>query len=418
MTAADGGARGAGGTSGSRVAVVSTSWTQNPQHETAVATRSVAGALSRLAAVDVFVPGEGPAFADGAFEVTHLATSLDGEQTRAEELGAALAGYRAVLVEAGDGASGDDVAATCAAAVSSTADVPVLSVGAARRVGTDDGGGRRADAAIGLLAVDFDGDPELDFDGDPALDPDGDPALDPVDAGGRARGGQDTTSTPAVHRVGMYARIDPGAKSRRHYGLGAVPAYLLVLGDRTGTPATPWPSERARWLLARFPREYVVVVEGGAARAWRSRSCVARFEVHTRMDLWILMAQARAVVDLLPGDVFARECVESLRYGVPVAVPAGSAASGFARAGGGLSFSSTAELLSCVEALADPHTRTAIASAGQTLAERWYGDPDGLVRRLDDALALHGVRIPHGAVNRPTTTRAAGTRGRSPSSRA
>jgi hypothetical protein len=110
------------------------------------------------------------------------------------------------------------------------------------------------------------------------------------------------------------------------------------------------------------------------------------------MDLWILMAQATGLVDLLPGGVFARECIESLRYGVPVAVPAGSAADGIAERGG-LRFSSTAELLSCADALFDPAVREALGSAGRAAADHWYGDPEGLVRRLEVALGQIGAPL-------------------------
>lgn len=328
----------------SRVALYSPAWTRAPESEVAVAMRSIAGALSRLAGVDVFVPGEGPPFADGAFDVT----PIGGE--RAERVpGVPGAPYRAVLVEAGN----DDLELASTAGTLA-AGAPVLSVGAVRA---------RVDGVLDVGLVDVE-----------------------APAGGGPVGG----AAPAVHHVGLYARVHPGARSRRHYGLGAVPEYLLVLGDRPGMPTSPSPSDRARWLLARFPRRYVVVLEGGTARVWRSRSCVAQFDVHTRMDLWILVAQAWGVVDLLPGDLYARECVESLRYGVPVVVPAGSPADGLVQAAGGMRFTSTADLLSCVEALSEPAVRAALASRGREVADRWYGDPDGLIYRLAGALDLPG----------------------------
>ncbi len=351
-----------------RIAVLTASWRSAPLGETATAIRSIAGALSQLAAVDVFVPGTGPQAADGAFDPVPIGAGADATWPAAADATTA-ARYRAVVVEAGDtGALG--------LAASMAPDVPVLCVGRAGRAGqtaqashaagaTDAGMSATARAATAragaVLAVDL-----LPDEGD-------------------------TSTGPSVHRIGLYARVHPGASARRHYGLRAISDYLLVLGDRTGAPLDPWPSRRARWLLARFPRRYLVVVEGGTARIWRSRSCVGEFGVHTRMDLWILMAQATGVVDLLPGEVFARECVESLRYGVPVAVPDGSAADGLANGGGGLRFTSTAELLSCADALFDPATRDPLAARGREVADRWYGDPDALLRRLDGVLGALGV---------------------------
>ncbi len=325
----------------------------------AAAVRSIAGAFSRLGAVDVFVPFTGPPIADGAFELTPVGGRPGGgwPESGAGAAGAARQRYRAAIVEAGDGA-----ARWLAATFAPTS---VLAIG---RTPDDDG--------TTLLRVDLVG------GGGDGGGGDGERA-------GRVRAEANQTGAPPsrTHPVGLYARIDPAASRRRHYGLRSVPDYLIVLGDRAGTPAPPWPSARTRWLLARFARRYVVVVEGGVARAWRSRSCVAEFEVHTRMDLWILMARATCVVDLSPGEVYARECVEALRYGVPVAVPTGSAADGLVTHGGGVGFSSTSELCNCVETLCDSASRTTFGERGRALADHWYGDSGGLVARLSEVLA-------------------------------
>jgi hypothetical protein len=319
----------------------------------AAAVRSLAGGLSRLVTVDVFVPGDGPPVADGAFDLTRLRAPSHAVWPSPDEAPTPRVRYGAVLVEADD----HDARAL---ARSMTSGAPVLAVGRADRA-----------PAEAMLAVDL--------------------VDDATDASSGEVAHPSRAAEPTVHGVGCYARIHPGAAQRRHYGLRTTPDYLLVLGDRVGTPASPWPSKRVGWVLARFPRRHVVVVECGVARVWRSRSRVTEFEVHTRMDLWILIARAVGMVDLLPGDVFARECVEALRYRVPVVVPAGSAADGLVRRGGALSFASTAELLSCVDAFAEPATREALASTGVAIADHWYGDPGGLVSRLGDALASVGA---------------------------
>jgi hypothetical protein len=353
------------------VAILSSSWIRAPRGEKAAATRSIAGALSRLSSVDIFVPGAGPPVPDGAFDLIPVEgaggrPSSSGDRSSASggwPRGAAVPAtpYRVVLVEAGDRGAVD-------LAASVAPDAPVLEVGRAIRIVATTPAGKGPRQMTGTLAVD----PPPDTDQQLA---------------GRA-----------IYRTGLYARIDPGARARRHYGLRAIADYVLVLGERPGVPVDPWPSPRTSWLLARFPRRSVVVVEGALARVWRSRSCIAEFEVHSRTDLWILMAQATGVVDLRPGGLFARECVESLRYGVPVVVPAGSAADGLARAGGGLRFSTTAELLSCVDALFDAKTCSQLASDGRAAADHWYGDPDGLVQRLD--AVLHAVETRRGAGGR------------------
>ncbi len=94
------------------------------------------------------------------------------------------------------------------------------------------------------------------------------------------------------------------------------------------------------------------------ASAWHYRSLRGSIRVDTRTDLWRLMAHARATIDLAPGKLLARECVESLRFGTPIVVPKGTVGALHAEAGGGLWFGDEAELIGCVDALSesvDPH---------------------------------------------------------------
>ena len=93
------------------------------------------------------------------------------------------------------------------------------------------------------------------------------------------------------------------------------------------------------WLTARFPDKEVVVVEDATAAVWRGRVLRGIVDVYTRTDLWRLVAHARVTVDLAPGPIIARECIESLRFGTPIVVPAESAARPHADAGGGMTFS-------------------------------------------------------------------------------
>jgi len=197
---------------------------------------------------------------------------------------------------------------------------------------------------------------------------------------------------PAVHQIGLHVPVHALAAAQRHVGLGFVD-YLLVLGDRGPEAAddeTPTPP--ARWLAARFADRHLVVVENATASVWRSRSLRGTVSVDTRVDLWRLVAHARLTVDLAPGPLIARECVESLRYGVPVVVPAGGAAARLAARGGGLWFEDEAELLGCVEALDDQGLRDTLGRQGQGVADAWYGDPDQFVERVGRALETYVAR--------------------------
>lgn len=348
--------RSAGPPTGRRVAVLSRSWrpTDAPKPlagaalaEQRAAVRSLAGALSRCAAVDVLVPGPGGSSrADGAFDTAGIGPSAPGGHWPAPGALGCAEGHRwdAVVVDAGD-----DGAVLVSRALAPGA--PVLAVG--RSVP----GAGAAEGISALLDVGTDGGASDDQ--------------------GRRR-----------HAVGLYARVHPYAAERRHHELGEVRDYVLVLSAGGGGR----PEDETSWLLARCARRHVVVVDDAVAHLWRSRSRLYGFEVHSRMDLWRLMAHAWATVDLAPGPLYGRECVEALRYGVPVVAPAGSSVDGLARQGALTSFRGSAGLVRSIGALEDPGTRARMGAAGKAVADRWYGDPEALVRRVADALCAHTAR--------------------------
>ncbi|HXQ90949.1 MAG TPA: hypothetical protein VN768_05265, partial [Acidimicrobiales bacterium] len=169
--------------------------------------------------------------------------------------------------------------------------------------------------------------------------------------------------------------------------------YVLVLGGNAPAPAaTPAHDPArlpaaARWLIARFPRRFVLTVVDGGVTVWRDRSPHGWFWVGTRMDLWRLMAFARVTVDPLPGPVVARECIESLMFGTPVVVPAAGPALSHAAAGGA-TYRHVAALLDEVDGVSDPARRAALASSGQAYATDRFGSP----RRLVDGVgAVFGL---------------------------
>ena len=133
------------------------------------------------------------------------------------------------------------------------------------------------------------------------------------------------------------------------------------------------------------------MIENALATVWRARSLRGAITIDTRTDLWRLLAHARLTVDLSPGPLIARECVESLLYGVPVVVPAGTGAARLAALGGGLWFRDEAELLGCVEALDDQQVRDTLGEQGRSMAATWYGDAAGFVDRVADGLSTLGV---------------------------
>ncbi|HEX3947313.1 MAG TPA: hypothetical protein VHW47_06385 [Acidimicrobiales bacterium] len=324
------------------VVVLSSTWGDGSDR--AFAVRGLAGAMSRVTTIDVLVPGTTePARADGLFDLIPLGRPTGGRWPGPEE------------ASWPDGLSADLVL------LDQTDDQAVALAG-------------RYLTGCPVVAIGQPG---------PSLDDQGIDALVVVGPPPPAMSDGATTSAP-VHRVGLHVPINPLAARRRHNGFGFT-NYVLVLSDRSPTDvdADPGPPPAAvAWLTAGLPDRDLVVVEDGVASAWRSRSLRGRVAIDTRTDLWRLVAHALVTVDLAPGSLLARECVESLRYGTPVVVPAGTAAAELAGSGGGLWYSGPAELLACVEALDDRQLRDELGGQGRELADTWYGDPTAFVDRV------------------------------------
>jgi len=338
-----------------RVAVLSRSWAR-PACEQATAVRSLAAALSRDAVVDVLsAEPTGARHADGAFERIGIGIPAEGTDWPDPRTGSipALGRYDAVLVD-----DGDTYAFALARARLPAAEILVA-------------GGRRSPTWQGSRVTILDvGYHDAGASGVPT----------------------EVHGADRVLAVGLYLRVHPYAAEHHHHELQGATGYLLVLSGRGSSDATPaLPDGQVRWLLARFPRARVVVVEDAVATVWRARAPVNRFGVHTRMDLWRLLAHARATVDLCPGRLFARECVESLRYGVPVVVPRGTTADALVEAGGGIGFSTTATLLDAVAALLEPGAGQRAGRQGRWAVDRWYGDPAAFISRAASALRPPGV---------------------------
>jgi hypothetical protein len=200
----------------------------------------------------------------------------------------------------------------------------------------------------------------------------------------------DSSETGGPDFIGLHVPINPLAATHRHNGLGFT-GYLLVLSDRVGAPDVNPPTPLVAWLTARFPTLDIVVVEDATAAVWRGRALRGKIAVYTRTDLWRLLAHARVTIDLAPGRIVARECVESLRFGTPIIVPAQSAAQPHANAGGGMTFADVPELLACVERLSDEMTHAAMSTQGQRYADAHYGNQKFFVDSVAHALGAPPV---------------------------
>jgi hypothetical protein len=315
---------------------------KRPGSELSFVTRALAGAVSRTSPVTVLVPSApGPTEPDGAFD----------------------------LIGAGVGRDGSWPAATDAVWPGRLPEETTIVVD-------------EPDPAVLALL-------DLHAPGRPVH------TIMPPDPGGPPRPLRPLHFTGSPERaasdsIGLYVPINPLAATHRHNGLGFT-GYLLVLSDRVGPLEVSPPTPMVAWLTARFPEREVVVVEDATAAVWRGRVLRGIVDVYTRTDLWRLVAHARVTVDLAPGPIIARECIESLRFGTPILVPAESAARPHAEAGGGIAFSGYRELLAGVAHLSDDAARATMSSRGRSYADARYGDQPAFVEGVAGAL---GTSVP------------------------
>ena len=312
--------------------------------EVSFVTRALAGAVSRTSAVTVLVPSAaGPTEPDGAFDLIGAGVGRDGSWPAAAD-----AVWPGRLPEE----------------TTIVVDEPEPAV-------------------LALLALHAPGRPVHSI---MPPDPGGPPRpLRPLHFTG-------SPARPASDVIGLHVPINPLAATHRHNGLGFT-GYLLVLSDRVGPLEVSPPTPMVAWLTARFPDKEIVVVEDATAAVWRGRVLRGIVDVYTRTDLWRLVAHARVTVDLAPGPIIARECIESLRFGTPILVPAGSAARPHADAGGGIAYSGYPELLAGVAHLLDDSARATMSSRGRIYADAHYGDQrafvDGVARTLGPSVPGH-----------------------------
>ena len=317
------------------VTILSSSWKKRSS-ELAYVTRSVAGAASRCARLKIFVQSEcADIEPDGAFDVV----GIQAEEHRWPELGSER-WYRrphASSVWIIDEPSQDAIALLDAQQSESA----VLTIGSSE--------------------------------------------------GARGRPLPHLTMTPASSAdtiaFGPYVPVNPLATASRHTGFGFTD-YILVLTDRSGHPSVDDPTPDVAWLTSRFYDEYILVVEGGRAAAWKGRALRGVVDVHTRTDLWRLLAHARVTVDLGPGSIIGRECIESLRFGTPIVVPADSVAAEHTRSGGGRTFDDVGGLLEAVELLIDEQGREHTSRRALEYAT-FYADPRFSVGQMTKV--LHGI---------------------------
>jgi hypothetical protein len=196
----------------------------------------------------------------------------------------------------------------------------------------------------------------------------------------------------AAYVVGAPLAANPNAWMEPDQLVGSSD-YVLVL-THTDSEGGAREAELAQLLRTAAPERRVAIAHTDAFMVWQRGRVVKGPPIERSGDLARVMAWARATVDLRPGRLFARPCLESLLYGTPIVVPHDSRAREHADVGrGGLWFENPAELTWCVEAMFDPAIRESFSARGRAYAERDFGSTDRFIEQVLVACALKSERL-------------------------
>lgn len=185
----------------------------------------------------------------------------------------------------------------------------------------------------------------------------------------------------------------PGEEATVRVTASPQPPLLVVL-DGWEEPDDARPFGYLSDLLARTQRGVTTLRLGAASAELASRSPQGAGEWRaigsspSRPSFWSLVAGAACLVDLSGTDLVARSALEAMCLGVPVLAPAGSAAAAHAElGGGGLWFTTPAELLEAVAAIvADARLAADLGAAASRWADPLLPGPVGFGRRVRSAL--------------------------------
>lgn len=184
-----------------------------------------------------------------------------------------------------------------------------------------------------------------------------------------------------VHRVGAPMAANPSVLNEPNTWVGSTDYIFVTTGATSDDHREA--SALARLLRLRFPGTPVGISATDKFSVWHQGRLSEGWPIERSSDTMRLMAWARVVVDLRPGPLFARGCVESLLYGTPIVVPACSRAREHGELGrGGLWFDTPGELTWCVEAMLTPEVRSIFSLQGKAYAESGFGSTEGFIERV------------------------------------
>ena len=190
-----------------------------------------------------------------------------------------------------------------------------------------------------------------------------------------------------IYRIGAPLAANPSAMSEPNGSVGDT-GYILVLSG-VSLDEKRDESGLCRLLRVQFPDTVVGIAYTDSFRTWFNGRVSTDAPIERSSDLSRLLAFAHITVDLRPGQLFGRHCIESMLFGTPIVVPRQSRAREHAERGrGGLWFAHAGELVWCVEALLEPTTHSALSEQGRSFAESEYGSTDEFIARVTEACGL------------------------------
>ncbi len=203
-----------------------------------------------------------------------------------------------------------------------------------------------------------------------------------------------------VFNIGMNIPVNQSAKNEPPPELGglgkSIPRnqqegygnYLLfILTEAESIQANPSKLSEAGYLTvytsAHLPDLPIVAVAGNRAFTLLYGKVVAERKFFGRMDLWRLMAYAKATVDTRKDLLLGREVLESMSYGVPVVVNRLSAAYQHAKtSGGGLWYSTLEELARCIDILRNDDSARSLGHKARDYVTKSYGSADNFIKQV------------------------------------
>jgi hypothetical protein len=375
--------------SSARIAVITEHWGDSPS-ESMIATRLVAGALSRHAQVDVLhlhPPQDAPDALNDSVFLVHKVPLKGARPLTAQILHASLkatAGARPLPVAAQrelDELEGNaELVAEELGALKPDAIVLAGHRQAFDYAALGDRSSARPRVSFLPLCEDLD---EIDRPAFARLVERADAIVSSSPAEHHALLERFPQRHGDVHPLHLALTLNYGATRSGLFGVRFFGKFVLVI--RSFPPGGPRYTHTVTHELLRDILEDVSVAEVDGDK-WRiaDRENTLELPVNpTRVNLWRLMAHALFTVDLRPQGPLARESIESMLLGTPVVVPESTAAASIAEAaGGGLWYRDLGEILDCSRLLMNASLRSTLAEQAQRYAQLHHGDMTGFVERI------------------------------------